>query len=92
MNLPITFPSDADVNAPEAARFRALSPEDRVRTMGEMFVLYRFLQETSTDPEALARVAHARKGTWPSSDQGVHRTPCLTPSWSMSFDDSPQFK
>ncbi len=29
MDLPIKFPSDADVNAEEAARFRALSPGQR---------------------------------------------------------------
>jgi hypothetical protein len=31
MNLPIKFPSDADVIVEEVARFRALSPEDRMR-------------------------------------------------------------
>ena len=31
MDLPIRFPSDADVIADEAARFRALSPEERMR-------------------------------------------------------------
>jgi hypothetical protein len=33
MKLPITFPSDADVIAEEAARFRALSPEDRLQSI-----------------------------------------------------------
>ena len=33
MDLPIKFPSDADVIAEEAARFRALSPEDRMRSI-----------------------------------------------------------
>ena len=31
MDLPIRFPSDAEVIAEEAARFRALTPENRVR-------------------------------------------------------------
>jgi hypothetical protein len=31
MNLPLKFPSDAEVIAEEVARFRALSPEGRVR-------------------------------------------------------------
>lgn len=31
MDLPIRFPSDAEVIIEEVARFRALSPEDRVR-------------------------------------------------------------
>jgi hypothetical protein len=33
MDLPIQFPSDADVIAEEAARFRALSPESRLRSI-----------------------------------------------------------
>ena len=31
MNLPVKFPSDADVIREEVARFRALSPEERIR-------------------------------------------------------------
>ncbi len=37
MDLPIKFPNDADVIAEEAARFRALSPRDRVRAVGRRF-------------------------------------------------------
>jgi hypothetical protein len=33
MDLPIKFPDDADVIAEEAARFRALSPAERVRSI-----------------------------------------------------------
>ncbi len=33
MKLPIAFPSDVEVIAEEAARFRALSPEDRLRSI-----------------------------------------------------------
>jgi len=33
MKLPIRFPSDADVITEETARFRALSPEDRLRSI-----------------------------------------------------------
>ena len=33
MDLPIRFPSDTEVIAEEAARFRALSPEARVRSI-----------------------------------------------------------
>ncbi len=33
MNLPIKFPSDAEVITGEVARFRALSPVDRVRSI-----------------------------------------------------------
>jgi len=33
MKLPIRFPSDAEIIAEEAARFRALSPEERLRSI-----------------------------------------------------------
>ncbi|HTU89935.1 MAG TPA: hypothetical protein VMF69_07555 [Gemmataceae bacterium] len=33
MNVPIKFPSDAEIIAEEAARFRALSPESRLRSI-----------------------------------------------------------
>ncbi len=33
MNSPIQFPSDADVIIEETQRFRALSPEDRMRVI-----------------------------------------------------------
>jgi hypothetical protein len=33
MKLPIHFPSDTEVIAAEAAHFRALSPEDRLRSI-----------------------------------------------------------
>jgi len=57
MDLPIRFPSDAEVIAEEVARFRALSDEDRVRTLGELFRAYHFLAGRSARPEALARFA-----------------------------------
>jgi hypothetical protein len=33
MKLPVQFPNPVDVIAEEAARFRRLSPEDRIRTI-----------------------------------------------------------
>lgn len=57
MDLPIKFPSDAEVVAEEVARFRALSPEQRVHALGEMFELYHFLISTSGRPEELKRLA-----------------------------------
>jgi hypothetical protein len=57
MNIPIKFPNDGEVIAEEAARFRALSPERRVRALGEMFRLYRFLASNAAQPEAVARFA-----------------------------------
>ncbi len=57
MNLPIKCPSAAEVIAEKVARFRMLSPEDRFRTLDEMFRLYHFLMTASARPEALARLA-----------------------------------
>ncbi len=57
MDLPIRFPSDVEVITEEVARFRALSDEERVRTLGELFHVYYFLAARSAKPEALARVA-----------------------------------
>jgi hypothetical protein len=37
MELPIKFPSDADVIAEEAARFRALSPAQKVATVRSVY-------------------------------------------------------
>jgi hypothetical protein len=57
MKLPIKFPNDAEVIAEDAARFRALTPEERVRTLGEMFRLYLFLEDNSARPEVVAQLA-----------------------------------
>jgi hypothetical protein len=57
MGLPIRFPSDVQVITEEVARFRALSDEDRVRTLGELFRLYHFLAKRSSRPEAIAQLA-----------------------------------
>jgi hypothetical protein len=57
MDLPIKFPSDEEVIAEEAARFRALTPDDRVRELGDMVRTYHFLMAHSGCPELLARLA-----------------------------------
>jgi hypothetical protein len=67
MDLPIKFPTDAEVIAEEAARFRALSPEDRVRlvrgllTAGAMMLRQSpraaFLREHTLQQEDRARQA-----------------------------------
>jgi len=58
MQLPVRFPTDADVIAEEVARFRALSDQERVRALGELFQVYHFLAARSTRPEAISRFAH----------------------------------
>ena len=57
MDLPIKFPDDADVIAEEVRRFRALTPEAQVRTVGEMAGLYHFLAARSDRPDVIARMA-----------------------------------
>ncbi len=57
MNLPIRFPSDVDVIIEEVARNRALSVEERVKTLGELIRAYQFLAARSVKREAHARFA-----------------------------------
>lgn len=67
MNLPIRFPSDAEVIAEEVGRFRALSPEQRVRSIRGLIaagaLMMRrspkaaFLREYTLDQENRARRA-----------------------------------
>ena len=67
MDLPIKFPSDADVIAEEAARFRALSPKDRMRSIRDLleagFLMMQrspkaeFLREYTLQQEEIARQA-----------------------------------
>ena len=57
MNVPIRFPSEAEVIREETRRFRALSPDEQVGKLDEMFRLYHFLLKTSDRPEVLARLA-----------------------------------
>ena len=62
MDLPIKFPENAEVIAEEAARFRALSPESRIKTFGEMFRLYHFLAQRSAQPAEQARMIREEAG------------------------------
>ena len=57
MDLPIRFPDDADVIAEEAARFRALSDEDKVRALEECWRVYQFLIANSDRKTELRRLA-----------------------------------
>jgi hypothetical protein len=67
MDLPVNFPKDADVIAEEAARFRALSPQERMRSLRGILkagalVMRRspnaaFLREYALQQEELARQA-----------------------------------
>jgi hypothetical protein len=67
VNLPIQFPDDADVIAEEAARFRALTPVARIRSIRGIIdagaIMIRnspkaaFLREYSTEQEIESRIS-----------------------------------
>lgn len=67
IDVPIRFPKDADVIAEEAARFRAMSPQERMRVIEDMIDtgerLIRispnadFIERYSLEQEELARQA-----------------------------------
>jgi hypothetical protein len=57
MNLPIRFPDDADVIYEDAARFRALTPEEKVRMLGSCFRDYQSLRTLSGRAEQIDRFA-----------------------------------
>lgn len=57
MNLPIQFPNDADVIAEEAARFRALSDDAKVRALEDCWRDYQFLMANSDRQSELRRLA-----------------------------------
>jgi hypothetical protein len=47
MDLPVKFPSETEVILEDVARFRALSPEDRIRTIRSMLADGLFLLSKS---------------------------------------------
>lgn len=57
MELPIKFPSDADVIREEVTRFRALSPDEQVHELCDAYNLYYFLREQSGRAEEIDRLA-----------------------------------
>lgn len=57
MELPIKFPSDADVVAEEAARFRALSPASRLSAIRGMLSAGALLMRRSPKAEFMRQYA-----------------------------------
>lgn len=55
MELPIQFPNDADVIAEEAARFRALSHEERMRVIVDLLNAGEQLMKLSPKAEFLRK-------------------------------------
>ena len=53
MKLPINFPDDSDVIAEEASRFRALSPENRIRSIRGMIATGAIMMARSSKAEFL---------------------------------------
>lgn len=64
MFLPVTFPSDADVVAEEAARFRALSSAQRIEVLRGILNAGWLMTKNSPHPEFARRSAdeHERSG------------------------------
>ena len=61
MNIPIRFPNNADVIYEDAARFRALSPEEQVRVLGSCFHDYQSLRMISGRATQIDRFAEEEK-------------------------------
>ena len=53
MDLPLKFPNNADVIAEEAARWRALSPEERMRSFRGMLEAGTLLMQRAPNQEFL---------------------------------------
>ena len=50
MDIPTRFPSETDVILEDVARFRALSPAERIRSIRDMLADGEFLISKSSDP------------------------------------------
>lgn len=57
VELPIKFPNDVEVIAEDAARFRALTAEERVHELGECFETFQFLADASGRRAEIERLA-----------------------------------
>ena len=57
VNLPIRFPNDADVIAEDAARFRALSDEERMRSLRDLIATGAFLLRIGGREAAMRELA-----------------------------------
>ena len=53
MELPIKFPSDDEVIAEDAAHFRALSPEERIRVIEDLLAAGALIMRNSPNAEFL---------------------------------------
>jgi len=60
MDIPIRFPNNADVIAEDAARFRALSPEEQLKTIHELIKSGEFLMRNSNRQASLKQLAAIR--------------------------------
>ena len=57
IDFPIKFPSETEVIDEEVARFRATTPSEQVRAVGDMYRLYQMLLRNAADPETALRYA-----------------------------------
>ena len=61
IDLPIRFPKDADVIAEEAARFRSLSPQERMRSIRGVLSAGRLMIQNSPNPEYLRQTTQEQE-------------------------------
>jgi hypothetical protein len=64
MDLPVKFPSESEVILEDVARFRALSPEDRMRSLRGMVDLGARLKRMSPKSDWIARETEAQERLW----------------------------
>ncbi len=69
MELPIRFPMDEDVIAEEAARFRELTPESKLRTIRGMIDTGEFLMRISRRREFMREYNGEQEGQFRTAVQ-----------------------
>ena len=61
MDLPVKFPSETEVMLEDVARFRALSPAERVCAIRDMIATGEFLISRSDHPESARQYAEEQE-------------------------------
>lgn len=61
MNQPLRFPSDAEISAEEAARFRVLSPAGRIASIRSVLTAGELLMRRSPRRDHLAAYHHTQE-------------------------------
>ena len=82
MDLPVKFPSETEVILEDVARFRALSPRDRIRAIENLLADGAYLMSISPKADWARQYAEEQKHLAQRNIRGVHRTPyALSPQF-----------